>query len=467
LIPILKKNPRKHSRRHWRRGKDKPQRSESTETPGSESSRSRSSSESPDQKKHRRTSVKVWWLRATTGVAMGYVILSQVLMDLPGWSYLGFCFALLLAGMLGLGALYRWTEIKFEKWTWLPLAFVGYCLLRSFTVAKDTDPLNVSAQVLSTFLGALSIGLAMQSGVRFRSLIYAQVFSNLCVLAFIFAGVGPEPIPGEEDNFRYAGLTGNANELALQLTLGACLIWLFPKRSGLLPCCWAFAAVAAALGLTGSRKAVLIGLFFLILVLVHLVRTIIRRRSLILATAMVPVMVGIVLAVPVALKYGGDILAVRRSLEYQDSSYRKRALMIEQGLQLWRDNPLFGNGLDAFRGLSGEATYAHNNYAELLCDVGLVGMILFYALHAQVLVRASRARRWLMISCWLFILMLMATDVGAVSYNRKQTVMILMIITVSLAARKQEAPVRATQTSERTRVPDSVRPKPRRFVLRA
>jgi hypothetical protein len=41
-------------------------------------------------------------------------------------------------------------------------------------------------------------------------------------------------------------LTGNANELGLQLTLGACMIWLFPKRAGAIGCSFAFVVAAYA-----------------------------------------------------------------------------------------------------------------------------------------------------------------------------------------------------------------------------
>ncbi|NUM88849.1 MAG: hypothetical protein HUU37_06575, partial [Bdellovibrionales bacterium] len=106
-----------------------------------------------------------------------------------------------------------------------------------------------------------------------------------------------------------------------------------------------------------------------------------------------------------------------------------------QGLQLWQQAPLFGNGLDAFRGLSGQGTYAHNNYVELLCDLGLLGTLLFYALHAQVLLRAHQARPTLRFYCWVFVVMLLLADMGYVSYTSKQSVMILMLLTVVTTSR--------------------------------
>jgi len=371
---------------------------------------------------------RAWWLGGATALSMAYIVASQALMDLAGWSSLGFVGAMLLAGVLIFGhAFYIW-QIRLGKWIWVPAVFMGYCLLRSFAAVGESKPWDVMLSLFSAFLGGLAIATALQAGVRFRWLVYAQVASNLIQILIILFGVGPEPDPSE-DTVRYAGITGNANQLALQLTLGACMIWLLPRKSGVVPCAFAFAAVAFALAITGSRKAVLVALFFLVLVVIQVIGLAAgKRRRLVLAWAIgVPCLLGLFLS-PILYQHGRDILVVQRTLEYDDSSYRTRAEMIEQGIQLWRQAPLFGNGTDAFRGLSGKGTYSHNNYVELLCDLGIVGVALFYALHAQVVAHAWRVHGTLKLYCCTFIAMMVLADVGYVSYNNKQTIMILMIL---------------------------------------
>jgi O-antigen ligase len=399
---------------------------------------------------------------------MLYVVASQALLDLRGWSSIAFAIAVLLSVSIFIGKTHGLCRIEFGRSLWVPVAFIGYCLLRSFSTVKDTAPLDVLASVTSAFLGGVAVAAAMQAGVRFKTLVYAQLASCVVQLVIIFLGIGPEPNPGEEDSFRLAGLTGNANELALQLTLGACLIWLRPRRSGLIACGSAFACVAAALTLTGSRKAVLIGLFFLVLLAVQLLGFMPRRRRLQFGVLLsFPVLVAVVLATPTLLRYSTELLAVQRAVQFEDSSYRLRAQMIDQAIQLWRQNPLFGNGLDAFRGLSGQGTYAHNNYVELLCDVGLVGVALFYAMHVQVLYLASRLPRLQKLCCWVFVLMLAVADVGYVSYKRKQTVMLLMVL-LGLVVVRRHSVVHEKRTRERDRdLALPVRPKIRRFVTQS
>jgi O-antigen ligase len=261
---------------------------------------------------------------------------------------------------------------------------------------------------------------------------------------------------------------GNANDLALQLTLGACMIWLLPRKAGLLPCLLALGAVAFAVAVTGSRKAVLVALCFLVLVCLQTAQFLPkgRRRLWVSLAVAVPCLLGLFLA-PTIYQHAEDLLSVRRTLEYQgDSSYQKRAEMIEQGLALWQHAPLFGNGLDSFRGLSGQDTYAHNNYVELLCGLGIVGTLLFYAIHAGVLIRAARARRSLKRYCWVFVLTLLLADIGAVSYKSKQTIMILMVLTVMTTSRYA---LKHHHRVAEHRAPSLKRfkPGPRRFVLGA
>ncbi|HLP78571.1 MAG TPA: O-antigen ligase family protein [Candidatus Paceibacterota bacterium] len=406
----------------------------------------------------------VWW-RGVSALAAAYIIASQALLDVTGWSASAFVFAILLASVVVAGVLCRIWKIRIGKWIAVPLLFLGYCLLRCFSEIKDTSPFDTFVQMTSAFLGGITLALALRAGVKFATIVYAQLSANLLQIIIVLSGVGPEAPPGE-DSFRYAGLTGNPNALALQLTLGACLIWLMPRKAGVFPCVFAVASVAFAVAVTGSRKAVLIAFFFLILMLIQTVHLAPRkRRRLMTALAVtVPCITGMVLG-PWLYQHGQEIAAVQRVVDYEDSSFQTRADMIQQGLHLWSQAPVFGNGLDAFEGLSGQGTYAHNNYVELLCDLGIVGTVLFYSMYGLVLIRAARVRLFLKLYCWVFALALLLADVGYVSFRSKQTIMILMILIVATTSHH----LHKHRRSERENgggTPEYHGSKLRRFVVR-
>jgi len=110
-----------------------------------------------------------------------------------------------------------------------------------------------------------------------------------------------------------------------------------------------------------------------------------------------------------------------------DASSGERAYLIKEGFNIFMDNPVFGTGLNTFRVFLGK--YAHNNYLELLVDVGIIGFVLFYAIYGIVFLEIkkmskSKLRRYMLIM--VFILLLM--DLATVSYFNKLILLVLLYI---------------------------------------
>lgn len=64
--------------------------------------------------------------------------------------------------------------------------------------------------------------------------------------------------------------------------------------------------------------------------------------------------------------------------ETSDGSAKSRMLMIEKGLDMFMEKPMFGHGLNTFSYTTVFNVYAHNNYVELLANIGLVGFSVYY-----------------------------------------------------------------------------------------
>lgn len=62
-----------------------------------------------------------------------------------------------------------------------------------------------------------------------------------------------------------------------------------------------------------------------------------------------------------------------------DYSTATRILWQEYAAYLGSKRMFIGNGLNGFAVFSGTGTYSHANFAELLCDVGLIGLLLYYS----------------------------------------------------------------------------------------
>ena len=77
------------------------------------------------------------------------------------------------------------------------------------------------------------------------------------------------------------------------------------------------------------------------------------------------------------------ILARLQGLPTNHSS-RQRLLMMQDGLRMWKTNPVFGrgmggyeNGLMEVQDFHYETSYAHNHYVQCLTELGLVGLLLY------------------------------------------------------------------------------------------
>lgn len=109
----------------------------------------------------------------------------------------------------------------------------------------------------------------------------------------------------------------------------------------------------------------------------------------------------------------------------QGSEDISRVILIEYGLEWFKDNPVLGYGINNFRVLSNQTSlflghnfYAHNNYVELLVDVGIVGFFIYYSCyyffwkHLKGTIRGNRMNTWIM----ALIVVRLFLDTAQVSY---------------------------------------------------
>ena len=102
-----------------------------------------------------------------------------------------------------------------------------------------------------------------------------------------------------------------------------------------------------------------------------------------------------------------------------------RLFLIEYGLEWFKENPIFGYGINNFRVLSnntelfaGRNFYAHNNYIELLVGVGIVGTLIYYSCYFYFWKRLRKTTSGNMLRSWVVVLIVAALflDFASVSY---------------------------------------------------
>ena len=116
-----------------------------------------------------------------------------------------------------------------------------------------------------------------------------------------------------------------------------------------------------------------------------------------------------------------------------------RETMIEAGIEQFKSNPILGIGIGNGFNISliavGRNTYLHNNFIEILVDVGIVGFALYYSFYFSLIKNIARNYRYRTKMCYLVVALMasqLLMDYGSVSYYMKDTYYYLMFYYIVL-----------------------------------
>jgi O-antigen ligase len=142
---------------------------------------------------------------------------------------------------------------------------------------------------------------------------------------------------------------------------------------------------------TGSRKTIL--LIILVCALFLLLRYPRKRPAVIVGAVLGTVTLYLVIMnVPALYEILGERLEGMTGYftanEGFDDSTATRLSMIERGWTHFLQKPILGYGSDSYRLINLEEaffeTYAHNNYIELLVDLGIIGTVIYYSFYVYL-----------------------------------------------------------------------------------
>ncbi len=128
--------------------------------------------------------------------------------------------------------------------------------------------------------------------------------------------------------------------------------------------------------------------------------------------------------------------------DIEDPSLQSRLFMFTFGLENFIYKPIFGYGINNAQFLLEEyfaRTYLHNNYIELLVDVGAVGFFFYYINHISLMKSLFKQRSGKLeipeILFTIFIVLLVA-DISIVYYYNKLT---YIVLTMGMIANKESS----------------------------
>jgi O-antigen ligase len=196
---------------------------------------------------------------------------------------------------------------------------------------------------------------------------------------------------------------------------------------------------------TGTRKIMFTVLGLAIMAVAQFIRYLTASRQRLLFFSAVALLVFCVAALAAAplidrLAQTQAYVRIADLLEGRlDYSARDRLTLLNEAVDIWLQNPIFGNGISSVQALSSFHLYAHNNYIELLASFGIIGFVLFYAFDFAVIAKLlPRAWKGSELHRQLLIVMIVVLiyDTSMVSYDTRSSTLLIRVLAAFLADRE-------------------------------
>lgn len=305
-------------------------------------------------------------------------------------------------------------------------AFLGWSLLCYILSKKFTIPgftvwllLMLALSFFSWFWAEHQVGSAIY--IIFVALVITffviqtidkYEYLETCLIAFVFSAdvMGIMlAVTGQitEEERLGENVTGNANSFSALLMIAAvCALWCWFYKSGKVQRIFHFSSAIFLLVLmafSGGRKTI-IGVFVCWIWFLFVknaskawgyLKAIFKISLLLFAIYLIMMKIPFMYDL-VGFRFEGlfDFLSGGSSTVGSD---KLRAKMVEIGLKKWLDSPFIGYGIDTFkyynRRMTGHFYYAHNNYVELLYDLGIVGFLAYYGYIAYMIKKLIKMKK--------------------------------------------------------------------------
>jgi O-antigen ligase len=116
-----------------------------------------------------------------------------------------------------------------------------------------------------------------------------------------------------------------------------------------------------------------------------------------------------------------------------DASSVERTNLFNNALVLFYENPIFGSGVGEMTRIYG--AYAHNNYLDILANLGVIGLLLYYSIYVSIGFDyfKDKAKSKIQDLFMFYIVMLLVLDFAVVSYASKYFLLFLLVASMIIS----------------------------------
>ena len=337
-------------------------------------------------------------------------------------------------------------KIYLNKFVYWMLAFWILCLLSiKWTISIDNSKEMVVTLLYNLICNFFVLNLLCEDRKRIILIIKTIIFSSIILFGRIALQHG---ILVYVDG-RRGGNNGleNANTIGTVASIAVVLgIYCVKEREYKYPIIYYISIIAniSVIVLSASRKAILYALIPIIFYyIVNSKNSLKVMRNIVLAVVIFFITYFTIMKVPILYSIiGNRVETMINGFTGQgetDASTSLRMKMIEWGVEWFKEKPKLGYGIDSYKMLLGTketsfgitGAYAHNNYIELIVDVGILGLVVYYYIYIYMIIKSFKyikSRNLLLILMLGILIACMVNEYGQVTYYYKFYQLVLLLI---------------------------------------
>lgn len=321
------------------------------------------------------------------------------------------------------------------------LFYLGFTILGMFSYFYTVTTENVISKLIQLVINLIIILICVNI-INSKKNIYflLKIFAiSGCIVSALL--IFTSDYINADTSSRLGGQLGNVNSIAIQLCYSISALLILKKEWKNKYYILMEIMMIIAILFTGSRKGILMiillyGMSYFLKNYNNLSKTL---KNIIWSIIIISIIIFIIFnnsflynIAGVRLKNMFDFIKGDR---VEEGSINIRSGMIKQGIEWFKQKPINGYGLDTYKYLYmnkyGINYYAHNNYIELLVDLGIIGTVYYYIIYMKIMKDLIKIKLYKDYKSCIFFVMIVIQilmDYASVSYSNR--IMIIYITTI-------------------------------------
>jgi len=329
--------------------------------------------------------------KVTNKVLFVYIISLFTVSDMPGLNTISNGLALLFILMVYIYIVAVKSKLIINSTMIFMLVFIFVCGL-SYIVAIDKNLVISDLKTLvQIFILVSALVNYMDSEDKVKIVLKYHIYSATIVSIYVLLK------SNITQGNRLGGVLGNENAVGMIVGIGLLLALYFIIYEKRYSYFILISFMCPVILLTGSRKAILMIPLSIFIILFLNSRKSFEKKLKFLLVALITLIILYFVIFTIPSVYGTLGVRLESLLNYLkddgniDSSIQQRDFMIRSGFDWFLDRPILGYGIANYRVLLRRAiyyeAYSHNNFIELLVGTGIMGMISFYLIYFDLLMK--------------------------------------------------------------------------------